>query len=124
MFKKKFNIYQIVSIILFITIFFLLILLNYSNCNVGVLVKSSKTFGIENSIKNCKTNVGIKFILLTCNSNNALIYNYYKKFGFIKDPLMNDPEYSSLSLTGDRILKPEGSSMDQQDPYILLSLFI
>ena len=57
MFKKKFNIYQIVSIILFITIFFLLILLNYSNCNVGVLVKSSKTFGIENSIKNCKTNL-------------------------------------------------------------------
>tara|TARA_B100001123_G_scaffold126195_1_gene147059 strand:- start:250 stop:2628 length:2379 start_codon:yes stop_codon:yes gene_type:complete len=57
MLKKKFNNYQIASIVLFIIIFFILILLNYSNCNVANVINSSKTFGIENSIKNCKSNI-------------------------------------------------------------------
>ena len=56
MFKKKFNTYQIIFIFLFSSTLFLFILLNYSNCNVGSLINSSKTFGIKNSIKNCKSN--------------------------------------------------------------------
>jgi len=54
---KKINNYQFATAILFITIFSFLILLNYSNCNVAVLINASKTFGIKDSIKNCKSNL-------------------------------------------------------------------
>src|SRR5262249_31784652 len=32
---------------------------------------------------------GTKFIALTCDSNNTKVVSFYKKFGFIKDPLLN-----------------------------------
>ena len=57
MLRKKFNNYQVASIFLFVIIFFFLVLLNYSNCNIASVINSSKTFGIENSLKNCKSNV-------------------------------------------------------------------
>ena len=57
MLNKKFNKYQIVSIFIIIIIFLLITFLNYSNCNVGNFINSSKTFGIKNSINNCKSNI-------------------------------------------------------------------
>ena len=39
-------------------------------------------------IKKCKS-LGVKFILLTCDSNDNKIVNFYKKLGFIKDPILN-----------------------------------
>ena len=57
MLNKKFNKYQIVSIFIIIIIFLLITFLNYSNCNFGNFINSSKTFGIKNSINNCKSNI-------------------------------------------------------------------
>ena len=51
---KKINNYYVAIIIIVFSFF---IILNYSNCNISVLINASKTFGIKNSIKNCKSNL-------------------------------------------------------------------
>ena len=51
---KKINNYYVAIIIIVFSFF---IILNYSNCNISVLINASKTFGVKNSIKNCKSNL-------------------------------------------------------------------
>lgn len=42
---------------------------------------------IYKAIEECKQN-GIRFILLTCDTYDQRVWNYYKRLGFIEDPLM------------------------------------
>ena len=79
---KKINNYQFATAILFITIFSFLILLNYSNCNVAVLINASKTFGIKDSIKNCKSN--LKEFWYFKARDVLLILSLKKNYVFIK----------------------------------------
>ena len=75
-------------------------------------------------IKQCTEKKGIKFIMLYCNSENNTIVNYYKKFGFIKDINMNEPEYTDLSLLGNKVIYPDSNTMDPKSPHIIMTLFI
>lgn len=54
----------------------------YRNKKIGTLV-------MKLLFKKCKY-LGIKFILLTCDSSNKKIVDFYKKMGFIKDPLLGN----------------------------------
>ena len=54
---KKISNYKIIFFIIFLTILSFVLFLNYSNCNINVLLNASKTFGIKNSVKNCNSNL-------------------------------------------------------------------
>lgn len=38
-------------------------------------------------IETCN-NIGVMFIVLTCDSQDSIVMNFYKKFGFISDPIL------------------------------------
>jgi ribosomal protein S18 acetylase RimI-like enzyme len=42
-------------------------------------------------INKCQ-NLGVKFIVLTCDTQDTKIINFYRKYGFVKDPILGTGE--------------------------------